>query len=142
MRTRAVLDGDEWVIDGAKNWITNLGIADFYVVFAVTDPQAGHSRGITALIVEADRPGFSVGKLEHKLGIRGSPTGQPVFDGVRVPAENLIGEVNQGFKVAMATLDRSRLGVAAQALGIAQGATDYAAATARERRQVVDTVNV
>src|SRR5881275_732252 len=82
MRTRAVRDGDEWVIDGTKNWITNLGIADFYVVFCVTDTAAGHSRGITAFIVEADRPGFSVGKLEHKLGIRGSPTGRPIFDGV------------------------------------------------------------
>jgi alkylation response protein AidB-like acyl-CoA dehydrogenase len=141
MRTRAVRDGDEWVIDGAKNWITNLGIADFYVVFAVTDPGAGHSHGITAFVVEADRPGFSVGKLEHKLGIRGSPTGQPIFDGVRVPAENVIGEANEGFKVAMATLDRSRLGVAAQALGIAQGATDYAAAYAAERRQFGQPIN-
>jgi alkylation response protein AidB-like acyl-CoA dehydrogenase len=135
MLTRAVADGDDWVIDGTKNWITNLGIADFYVVFAVTDQQAGHSHGITAFVVEAARPGFSVGKLEHKLGIRGSPTGQPIFDGVRVPRENVIGEVNEGFKVAMTTLDRSRLGVAAQALGIAQGATDYAAAYAQERRQ-------
>ena len=92
MRTRAVRDGSDWVIDGTKNWITNLGVADFYVVFCVTDPDAGHSRGISAFIVEADRPGFSVGKLEHKMGIRGSPTGQPIFDGVRVPAENLIGD--------------------------------------------------
>jgi alkylation response protein AidB-like acyl-CoA dehydrogenase len=141
MRTRARLDGGEWVIDGAKNWITNLGVADFYVVFAVTDPSAGHSHGVTAFVVEADRPGFSVGKLEHKLGIRGSPTGQPIFDGVRVPPENLVGEVNEGFKVAMATLDHSRLGVAAQALGIAQGATDYAAAYARERRQFGRPIN-
>jgi alkylation response protein AidB-like acyl-CoA dehydrogenase len=141
MRTRAVRDGDEWVIDGTKNWITNLGIADFYVVFAVTDPGAGHSRGITAFVVEADRPGFSVGKLEHKLGIRGSPTGQPIFDGVRVPEENVIGDVNRGFRVAMATLDHSRLGVAAQALGLAQGATDYAAAYARERRQFGQLIN-
>jgi alkylation response protein AidB-like acyl-CoA dehydrogenase len=110
-------------------------VADFYVVFAVTDPGAGHSRGISAFVVEANRPGFSVGKLEHKLGIRGSPTGQPIFDGVRVPQENVVGDVNRGFKVAMATLDHSRLGVAAQALGIAQGATDYAAAYAKERRQ-------
>ena len=135
MLTRAHPDGDDWVITGTKNWITNLGVADFYVVFAVTDPDAGHSRGISAFVVEADRPGFSVGKLEHKLGIRGSPTGQPIFEGVRVPRDNLIGEINEGFKVAMATLDRSRLGVAAQALGIAQGATDYAAAYAQERRQ-------
>jgi alkylation response protein AidB-like acyl-CoA dehydrogenase len=135
MRTKAVRDGDEWVIDGTKNWITNLGIADFYVVFAVTDPSQGHSRGITAFVVEADRPGFSVGKLEHKMGIRGSPTGQPIFDGVRIPDENRVGEVNEGFKVAMGTLDHSRLGVAAQGLGIAQGATDYAAAYAKERQQ-------
>jgi alkylation response protein AidB-like acyl-CoA dehydrogenase len=135
MRTHAVRDRDEWVIDGTKNWTTNLGIADFYVVFCVTDPEAGHSHGISALIVEADRAGFSVGKLEHKMGIRGSPTGQPIFDAVRVPAENLIGAENEGFKVAMATLDRSRAGVAAQAVGIAQGATDYAAAYAQERRQ-------
>ena len=135
MRTRAVRDGAEWVIDGTKNWITNLGIADFYIVFGVTDPDAGRSHGISAFIVEADRPGFSVGKLEHKMGIRGSPTGQPIFDGVRVPAENLLGSENDGFGIAMATLDRSRLGVAAQAVGIAQGATDYAAAYASERRQ-------
>ena len=135
MRTHAVREGSDWVIDGTKNWITNLGIADFYVVFCVTDPEAGHSHGISAFIVEADRPGFSIGKLEHKMGIRGSPTGQPIFDGVRVPSENLVGAENQGFKVAMATLDRSRLGVAAQAVGIAQGATDYAAAYAQERRQ-------
>src|SRR5438105_1866472 len=141
MRTRAVNDAEGWVIDGTKNWITNLGVADFYLVFAVTDPQAGHSRGITAFVVEADRPGFSVGKLEHKLGIRGSPTGQPIFDSVRVPDENVIGEVNEGFKVAMATLDRSRLGVAAQALGSAQGATDYAAAYARERQQFGKPIN-
>jgi alkylation response protein AidB-like acyl-CoA dehydrogenase len=141
MRTRAVRDGDEWVIDGTKNWISNLGIADFYVVFAVTDREAGRSRGISAFVVEADRPGFSVGKLEHKLGIRGSPTGQPIFEGVRVPHENLIGEPGQGFKAAMATLDRSRLGVASQALGIAQGAADYAAAYARERRQFGQPIN-
>jgi alkylation response protein AidB-like acyl-CoA dehydrogenase len=135
MRTRAVRDGDEWVIEGTKNWITNLGIADFYVVFAVTDPEAGRSHGISAFVVEADRPGFSIGKLEHKMGIRGSPTGQPIFDQVRVPAENLIGDVDDGFKVAMGTLDHSRLGVAAQGLGLAQGATDYAASYAKERRQ-------
>jgi alkylation response protein AidB-like acyl-CoA dehydrogenase len=141
MLTRAVFEDGEWVITGTKNWITNLGIADFYVVFAVTEPGAGHSRGITAFVVEADRPGFSVGKLEHKLGIRGSPTGQPIFERVRVPAENVVGDVGEGFKVAMATLDRSRLGVAAQALGIAQGATDYAAAYARERKQFGKPIN-
>jgi alkylation response protein AidB-like acyl-CoA dehydrogenase len=141
MITRAVRDGDEWVIDGTKNWITNLGIADFYVVFAKTDLEAGRSRGISAFIVEADRPGFSVGKLEHKLGIRGAPTGQPIFEGVRVPASNLIGDEGRGMQVALGTLDHSRLGVAAQALGIAQGATDYAAAYARERRQFGQPIN-
>ena len=130
MITRAVRDGDEWVVNGTKNWITNLGVADFYVVFAKTDPTAGRSRGISAFVVEADRPGFSVGKLEHKLGIKGSPTGQPIFDDVRIPAENLIGEEGKGMHVALGTLDHSRLGVAAQAVGIAQGATDHAAAYA------------
>jgi alkylation response protein AidB-like acyl-CoA dehydrogenase len=141
MLTTARQDGDDWVINGAKAWITNSGIADFYCVFAVTDRDVSHSRGITAFVVEADRPGFSVGKLEHKLGIRASPTGSPVFQDVRVPAENVIGAVGQGFKVAMSTLDRSRLGVAAQALGIAQGATDYAAAYARERKAFGETIN-
>src|SRR5437764_11728380 len=135
MRTRAAADGDGWVMNGEKNWITHLGIADLFVVFAVTDPDEGHSRGISAFVVERDWPGVSIGKLEHKMGIRGSPTGQPVFADVRVPAENLIGEVGEGFKVAMATLDRSRLGVAAQGLGLAQGATDYAVGYAKERRQ-------
>ncbi len=134
-RTTAVQDGDEWVINGTKNWITNAGIADFYVVFAVTDPSEGHSKGISAFVVEADRSGFSVGKLEHKLGIKGSPTGQPVFEDVRVPAANLIGDENQGMKVALGTLDHSRLGVAAQAVGIAQGALDAALRYAGERQQ-------
>jgi alkylation response protein AidB-like acyl-CoA dehydrogenase len=135
MITSAVRDGDEWVINGTKNWITNLGVADFYVVFAKTDREAARSRGISAFVVEADRPGFSVGKLEHKLGIKGSPTGQPIFDDVRVPAANLIGEEGRGMSVALGTLDHSRLGVAAQAVGIAQGAIDHAVAYARERKQ-------
>jgi alkylation response protein AidB-like acyl-CoA dehydrogenase len=130
MRTTAVQDGDTWVINGTKNWITNIGIADFYVVFATTDRA---NRRITAFIVEKDRPGLSIGKLEHKLGIKGSPTGSPVFEDVRVPQENVIGEVGRGLSVALGTLERTRLGAAAQAVGIAQGATDYAAQYARER---------
>ncbi len=130
MRTTAVRDGDEWVINGAKNWITNSGIADYYVVFAVTDRE---SRRLSAFVVEADREGFSVGKLEHKLGIKGSPTGSPVFEDVRVPAANLIGTEGKGLSVALATLERTRLGAAAQAVGIAQGATDYANEYAKER---------
>jgi acyl-CoA dehydrogenase len=130
MRTTAVLDGDEWVINGTKNWITNAGVADFYVVFAVTDRE---NRRITAFVVEKDRPGFSVPKYEHKLGIHGSPTGQPVLQDVRVPAANVIGEVGRGLAVALGTLERTRLGAAAQAVGIAQGATDYAIQYAKER---------
>jgi alkylation response protein AidB-like acyl-CoA dehydrogenase len=130
MRTTAVRDGDEWVINGAKNWITNSGIADFYVVFAVTDRE---NRRLSAFVVESDREGFSVGKLEHKLGIKGSPTGSPIFEDVRVPAANLIGTEGKGLSVALATLERTRLGAAAQAVGIAQGATDYANAYAKER---------
>jgi acyl-CoA dehydrogenase len=130
MRTTAVLDGDEWVLNGTKNWITNAGVADFYVVFAVTDRE---TRRITAFVVEKDRPGFSVPKFEHKLGIHGSPTGQPVLEDVRVPAENVIGEVGRGLAVALGTLERTRLGAAAQAVGIAQGATDYAIHYAKER---------
>jgi len=130
MRTHAVRDGDDWVINGTKNWITNAGIADFYVVFAMTDREA---RRLSAFVVEKDRPGFSIGKLEHKLGIKGSPTGSPVFEDVRVPAANVIGEEGKGLGVALGTLQRTRLGAAAQAVGIAQGATDYALGYARER---------
>jgi acyl-CoA dehydrogenase len=138
MKTTAVRDGDEWVINGTKNWISNLGIADFYICFAVTDRD---TRRITAFVVEADRPGFSVGKLEHKLGIRASPTGQPIFDEVRVPDANVIGEAGKGLSVALGTLERTRLGAAAQAVGIAQGATDYAVAYAKERRQFGQAIN-
>jgi alkylation response protein AidB-like acyl-CoA dehydrogenase len=138
MKTTALRDGEEWVINGTKNWITNLGVADFYVVFAVSDRE---SRRLTAFVVEADRPGFSVGKLEHKLGIRASPTGQPIFEEVRVPVANVIGEVGKGLSVALATLEKTRLGAAAQAVGIAQGATDYAVGYARERRQFGQPIN-
>jgi alkylation response protein AidB-like acyl-CoA dehydrogenase len=138
MKTTAVQDGEEWIINGTKNWISNLGVADFYVTFAVTDRE---TRRLTAFVVEADRPGFSVGKLEHKLGIRASPTGQPIFEDVRVPAENVIGQVGKGLSVALGTLERTRLGAAAQAVGIAQGATDYAVAYARERRQFGKAIN-
>jgi alkylation response protein AidB-like acyl-CoA dehydrogenase len=133
LRTKAVLADGGWTLNGSKNWITNAGVAGAYVVFAVTDPEAAPSRGMTAFLVEADSPGFAVAKLEHKMGMRGSPTGQLTFDDVFVPDANVIGNVGDGFKVAMRTLDRSRLGIAAQALGLAQGATDYAAGYARER---------
>ena len=138
MRTNAVADGDEWVINGTKNWITNAGVADFYVVFAVTDRE---ERRATAFVVEKDREGFSVPKYEHKLGIHGSPTGQPVFEDVRVPAANVVGEVGRGMSVALATLERTRLGAAAQAVGIAQGAIDYANDYAKERTAFGKPIN-
>jgi alkylation response protein AidB-like acyl-CoA dehydrogenase len=130
MRTFARKDGEDWVLNGTKNWITNAGEADYYVVFAKTDRESGR---ISAFIVEADRPGFSIGNYEHKIGIKGSPTGSPVLEDVRVPAENLIGEEGRGLAVALGTLERTRLGAAAQAVGIAQGATDYANQYAKER---------
>ncbi|WP_372791668.1 acyl-CoA dehydrogenase family protein [Paraconexibacter sp.] len=130
MRTHAVKDGDDWIINGTKNWITNAGIADYYVVFAKTDRE---NNRISAFIVESDRDGFNAGKLEHKIGIKGSPTGSPVFEDVRVPSANLIGQEGKGLSVALGTLERTRLGAAAQAVGIAQGATDYANQYAKER---------
>ena len=130
MQTSAVRDGDRWIINGQKNWITNAGIAHFYVVFAKTDRAENR---LTAFIVEADREGVDPGKLERKLGIKGSPTGQPSFTDVVVGPENVIGEVGRGLSVALATLERTRLGAAAQAVGIAQGAIDCAAQYARER---------
>jgi acyl-CoA dehydrogenase len=130
MRTTAVRDGEEWVLNGTKNWISNAGVADFYIIFAMTDREARRS---TAFIVESDRPGFSIGKLEHKLGIKGSPTGSPIMEDVRLPDANRVGAEGKGLTVALATLDRTRLGVAAQAVGIAQGAIDYAVGYAKER---------
>ena len=132
MRTVAERDGDAYVLDGSKRFITNAGVANLYTVFAKTDPDAGHS-GVSAFVVEADTPGFEVARLEPKMGIAGSTTGELVFENARVPAANLLGEEGEGFKIAMRVLDRSRPGVAAQGLGIAQGATDYALEYARAR---------
>lgn len=132
MKTTAVRDGDEYVLNGRKSWITNAGISDIYTVFAKTDPSAGH-RGVSAFVVPRDTPGFSIGKLEHKLGIRSSPTGDVVLEDVRIPAENMIGEQGKGFYYAMETFDRSRPVIAAQAVGIAQGAFDFAKGYMAER---------
>jgi alkylation response protein AidB-like acyl-CoA dehydrogenase len=132
MRTTARRDGDAYVLDGSKRFITNAGVANLYTVFAKTDPAAGHA-GVSAFLVEGDVPGFAVSRLEPKMGITGSTTGELTFDGCRVPAANLLGAEGQGFTLAMRILDRSRPGVAAQALGIAQGATDYAFEYARTR---------
>jgi alkylation response protein AidB-like acyl-CoA dehydrogenase len=132
MRTTARRDGDEYVLNGGKRFITNAGVAALYTVFAKTDPSVGHS-GISCFLVEADAPGFAVGRIEPKLGIKGSTTGEVFFDECRIPADSLVGEEGEGFRIAMRVLDRSRPGIAAQALGIAQGATDYALEYAKSR---------
>jgi alkylation response protein AidB-like acyl-CoA dehydrogenase len=132
MRTEARLDGGDYVLTGSKRFITNASVASLYTVFAKTDPGTGHA-GISAFVVEADAPGFEVGRIEPKMGIKGSTTGEIFLDDCRVPADNLLGEEGEGFKIAMRILDRSRPGVAAQGLGLAQGATDYALEYARSR---------
>jgi alkylation response protein AidB-like acyl-CoA dehydrogenase len=132
MRTRAEKKGDTYVLNGNKVWITQGSVADVITVFAVTDPEKGPN-GISAFVVEKTFPGFKVGKLEKKMGIRGSPTCELIFENCEVPAANMLGPEGTGFKTAMKVLDKSRPGIAAQALGIAQGALDYAANYARER---------
>jgi alkylation response protein AidB-like acyl-CoA dehydrogenase len=132
MRTQARREGDEYVLTGSKRFITNAGVADLYTVFAKTDPEAGHA-GISAFLVESEAPGFEVGRIEPKLGIKGSTTGEIFFNDCRVAADNLLGEEGEGFRIAMRILDRSRPGIGAQGLGLAQGATDYALEYARSR---------
>jgi alkylation response protein AidB-like acyl-CoA dehydrogenase len=134
MTTRAVRDADEYVVNGAKRWISNAGIAAFHVVFAVTDPAAG-SRGISAFLLERGDEGISFGVPERKMGIKGSPTQEVWFNNVRIPDDRMIGAEGTGFATAMRALDHSRVTVAAQAVGIAQGALDLAVAYAREREQ-------
>ncbi len=132
MRTEARREGDVYVLNGSKRFITNAGVAHVYVVFAKTDPTAGHG-GISAFVVEADAPGFEVGRIEPKMGIKGSTTGEIFFNDCRIPADNLLGEEGEGFRIAMRILDRSRPGIGAQGLGLAQGATDYALEYAKTR---------
>jgi alkylation response protein AidB-like acyl-CoA dehydrogenase len=134
MRTRAVRDGDSWVLNGVKRWITNAGVSDYYTVFAVTDPEK-RSAGISAFVVEKTDEGVSFGAPEKKLGIKASPTREVYFDNVRIPADRMIGDEGTGFGTAMRTLDHTRVTIAAQAVGIAQGALDYALEYAKERRQ-------
>ena len=135
MRTTAVRDGDGWVLNGAKRWITNAGVSKFYTVMAVTDPDKRTHGGITAFVLEDGDEGFSYGALEKKLGIKGSPTRELYFDDVRIPDSRRVGDVGAGFAIAMATLDHTRITIGAQAIGIAQGALDYATAYAKERKQ-------
>ncbi len=134
LRTTARRDGDQWLLDGEKAWITNAGVAGYYVVMAKTDPEAG-KRGISAFIVPGDAPGLSVGAPENKLGLRASRTAPLILEGCRVPAANLLGEPGQGFYIALKTLDHSRLGIAAQAVGIHQRALELACQYARDRVQ-------
>ncbi|GAA3709765.1 acyl-CoA dehydrogenase [Nonomuraea antimicrobica] len=134
MRTRAVADGDSYVLNGTKMWITNAGVSEYYTLMAVTDPSAG-ARGISAFVVEKSDEGVSFGPKEKKLGIKGSPTRQVILDNVRIPADRLIGAPGTGFKTALATLDHTRVTIAAQALGIAQGALDFAIGYVKERKQ-------
>jgi alkylation response protein AidB-like acyl-CoA dehydrogenase len=134
MRTRAVRDGDRWVLNGTKMWITNAGVSQYYTVMAVTDPAKG-ARGISAFVVEKTDPGVSFGPPEKKLGIKGSPTRTVVLEDARIPADRIVGEEGTGFKTALATLDHTRITIAAQALGIAQGALDYAVGYVKQREQ-------
>lgn len=133
-QTKAVLEGDYWILNGSKIFITNAGYADTYIVMAMTDKSVG-TRGISAFIVEKDFEGFSVGKKEKKMGIRGSSTCELIFENCKVPKDNLLGKIGQGFKVAMKTLDGGRIGIASQALGLAQGAIDETVKYTKERKQ-------
>jgi alkylation response protein AidB-like acyl-CoA dehydrogenase len=134
MRTRAKADGEDWVLNGSKCWISNGGHSTWYTVMAVTDPDKG-ANGISAFVVHKDDPGFVVGPKERKLGIKGSPTTELYFEDCRIPGDRIIGEEGTGFKTALATLDHTRITIAAQALGIAQGALDYAIGYVKERKQ-------
>ena len=134
MKCKAVRDGDSWVLNGVKRWITNAGESEYYTVMAVTDPEA-RSKGISAFVVEKSDEGVSFGAPEKKLGIKGSPTREVYFDNVRIPADRMIGEEGTGFSTAMKTLDHTRVTIAAQAVGVAQGALDYALEYAKERQQ-------
>jgi len=134
MRTRAARKGDKYMLNGSKRFITNGGLAQVNSIFAITDPNTG-TRGISGFIVERDYPGFSVGRIEEKMGIKGSQTAELIFTDCEVPAENLLGREGEGFKIAMATLDQTRIGIGAQALGIAQGALDLAVSYAKQRIQ-------
>ena len=134
MKTRAIRDGDSWVLNGAKRWITNAGVSEFYTVFATVDPALG-AKGITTFLVEKSDSGLSFGAPERKLGIKGSPTREVYLDNVRLGQDRLIGNVGEGMKIALGTLDHTRVTIAAQALGIAQGALDAAVAYVKERKQ-------
>jgi alkylation response protein AidB-like acyl-CoA dehydrogenase len=135
MRCRATADGDDWVLDGQKSWISNAGISEYYTVLAVTDPEGKRGSNISAFVVERSDAGFSFGAKEKKLGVKGSPTRELLFDQVRIPGDRLVGSLGEGLKIALRTLDHTRVTIAAQAVGIGQGALDHAVAYVKERKQ-------
>ena len=135
MRCRARADGDDWVLSGQKSWITNAGVSQFYTVLAVTDPDGKRGSNVSAFVVEKSDPGFSFGEPEKKMGIKGSPTRELIFEGCRIPGDRMVGAPGQGLKIALATLDHTRVTIGAQAVGIAQGALDFALGYVKERSQ-------
>ncbi|WP_285729389.1 acyl-CoA dehydrogenase family protein [Nocardiopsis sp. ATB16-24] len=135
MRSQALPDGDDWVLNGQKSWITNAGVSKYYTVLAVTDPEGARGRNISAFVVHADDEGFTLGEPERKLGIKGSPTRELFFDNVRLPGDRIVGAPGEGLKIALRTLDHTRVTIGAQAVGIAQGALDQAVAYVKERKQ-------
>jgi alkylation response protein AidB-like acyl-CoA dehydrogenase len=135
LRTRARRDGDDWILDGQKSWISNAGLSEYYTVLAVTDPDGPRGRNVTAFVVEKGDEGFSIAPPERKLGIKGSPTCELRFDAVRIPGDRVVGEIGAGLKIALRTLDHTRITIGAQAVGIAQGALDVATGYVKERRQ-------
>ena len=141
MKTRAKRDGDDWVLNGVKTWITNAGVSDFYTVMAVTDPEGPRGRNITAFVVEKDDEGFTFGEKERKLGIKGSPTRELFFEDCRIPGDRIIGNEGEGLKISLRTLDHTRVTIAAQAVGVAQGALDYAIDYTKDRKQFGKSVS-
>lgn len=135
MKTRVTRDGDDWILNGTKAWITNAGVSEFYTVMAVTDPDGKRGANVTAFVVEKSDPGFTFGARERKLGIKGSPTRELIFDNCRIPGDRVVGEIGGGLKLALQTLDHTRVTIAAQAVGVAQGALDYAIDYIKERQQ-------
>jgi len=141
MRCRAKADGDDWVLNGQKAWITNAGISEYYTVLAVTDPDGKRGSNVSAFVVEKSDPGFTFGELERKMGIKGSPTRELIFEGCRIPGDRMVGAPGEGLKIALKTLDHTRVTIGAQAVGIAQGALDFALGYVKERSQFGKTIS-
>jgi Acyl-CoA dehydrogenases len=141
MRCRAKADGDDWVLNGQKAWITNAGVSEYYTVLAVTDPDGKRGSNVSAFVVEKSDPGFTFGDLERKMGIKGSPTRELIFEGCRIPGDRMVGAPGEGLKIALRTLDHTRVTIGAQAVGIAQGALDFALGYVKERSQFGKTIS-